>query len=403
MLSRIAWRNIWRSKVRSLVVIAAVVLGIWAGTFIMSFSFGMSEQLVRSSIEEQISHIQIRNPDYKEDRNITFTIPGADSLAKKIAAMQDVKAVCTRTIINGMASSATNGTGIIINGIHRADEDSVTHVSKNLIKGNFFSSGKKNLMLISERLAEKLNVGEGNKVILTFQDVNGNITAGAFRISGIFKTKSSVYDDANVFVLADDLNNLAGLRDSAHEIAVLLSSDKNMESIQDSIKKMAPGMSVENWRELAPELRLVIDSFAQYMYLFIAVILLALGFGIVNTMLMAVLERVHELGMLMSIGMNRTKVFLMIMIETIYLSLTGGPIGLLLAYFTITLVGRSGINLSMFSKGFESYGMSPIVYPNLQTNYYFEILIMIIAAALLSAIYPSIRAIRIKPAEAIKI
>jgi len=159
---------------------------------------------------------------------------------------------------------------------------------------------------------------------------------------------------------------------------------------------------VEDWKTLAPELRLVIDSFSQTMYLFISIILLALTFGIINTMLMAVLERIHELGILMAIGMNKLSVFMMIMLETLYLAIIGGICGLLLAYGTIHLLGQTGIDLSAFATGLSSYGMDTMVYPALPDNQYLEIFIMIFIAAILSAIYPAFKALKLNPVQAIR-
>lgn len=401
MIGRIAWRNIWRNKVRSLVVIFSVMLGIWAGTFIMSFSFGLSDQYVKSAIDGEVSHIQVHDSAYLKDKDIAYTIPHADTLLDAIRHIPAVRAACARTLVNGMVSSATTGTGVSINGIDPIREDSVTHLAGKVEEGNYFDAKTRNPVLISQRMADRLKVKAGNKIVLTFQDANGNITAGGFRICGIYHTGNSVYDDLHVFVRSEDLNRLAGI-DAPHEIAVLLYSNDALDNVQHSIQTLAPDLTVQTWRQIAPELSLVIDSFDEYMYLFIAVILLALCFGIINTMLMAVLERIRELGMLMAVGMNKLRVFSMIMLETIFLALIGGPFGVFFAWLTVNYFGKRGINLKMFSKGFESYGMNPEVYTRLLPEFYFNILVMIILAAVLSAVYPSIKAIRIKPAQAIQ-
>ena len=402
MLYLIAWRNIWRNKVRSLVVMTSIILGIWAGTFMMAFSWGLSDQWVNSAIKTQVSHIQIHNPNYEKNKEIKYTIPDAGTVLASIKKKPEVYAASGRTLVNGMASSATTGTGVSIKGVVPADEDSVTHISKNIVDGNFFHSIKHNPVVVGEKLAEKLNVKKGNKIILTFQDNNGNITAGAFRIAGIFRTRNSNYDKVNIFVKKSDLNRLVDMPNATHEIAILLKNNNAVANVEAQLKKQFPNLLVQSWKEIAPELRIVIDSFSEYMYLFIAIILLALVFGIINTMLMAVLERVRELGMLMAIGLNKTKVFFMIMLETIYLSMVGGPLGLLFAYLTIHITGQKGINLSMFSKGLAAYGMDPMVYPNLQSSYYYSILVLVFITAIIAAIYPSIKALKLKPATAIR-
>ena len=403
MLAQLSWKNVWRNKVRTLVLVSSIALGIWAGTFILSFSWGMSSQYVNIAIKGQISHLQIHNPKYKKDKNVKYYIPQSQEIIPEIKALSNVVAVSGRMIVNGMISSTASGVGVNITGIDPVDENEVTGMGTNLFEGDYFKSSKRNQIIIGEKLSHKLKVKINNKIVLTFQDATGTITAGAFRITGIFKTRNSTFDETNVFVKSTELNALVGLpAQSTHEIAILLNNNKNLNAVHGKLSKLFPALLIEDWQEIAPELRFVIDSFDQTMYLFIGIILLALAFGIVNTMLMSVLERVRELGILMAIGMNKFKVFFMIMLETFYITLIGGPLGILMAYFTIHYFGNAGINLSAFSKGLESYGMDPIVYPVLALDQYMRILLMVFIAAILAAIYPSVKALKLKPVKAIR-
>lgn len=402
MLARVAWKNIWRNRTRSIVLLLSIVLGIWGGTFITGFMMGMMEQYVNIVVEGQLSHIQVHNPGYKKDKDIHFKIDNPDKLVNNISAIPGVKAVSARMIVNGMATSPVTGTGVSINGISPANEDSVTHLSSHITEGTFFTETKHNLVLIGEKLAKKLNVKVGNKIVLTFEDATNNITAGAFRVTGIFKSENATFDAANVFVRSSDLGPLLGQTGKAHEIAILLESNKQLTSIQKQVKTLCPGLLVENWQQLEPDLTILVTTMDQKTYIIIVIILLALMFGITNTMLMAVLERTRELGILMAIGMNRIRVFFMIMLETIFLALIGGPLGDLLAYLTIHYTGIHGINLSMFAKGLSAWGFASIVHPTLDTGQYMNILYMVIATAIIAAIYPSVKALKLKPVDAIR-
>ena len=402
MLARVAWRNIWRSKTRSIVLLISIILGVWGGTFMSGFMMGMMEQYVNIVIDGQLSHIQVHKPGYKKDKDIHFKIDEPEKLVAGIRTIPGVRAVSARMIVTGMATSPVSGSGVSINGINPVNEDSVTHISKHIIEGKYFAGEKFNPVVIGEKLARKLKVKVGNKIVLTFQDANNNMTAGAFRITGIYKSDNAMFDAANVFVRSSDLGPLLGQPGSAHEIAILLNRNKLLGEVQAKVQKMCPGLLVENWQQLEPDLKIVIDTMSQKTYFLIVIILLALLFGITNTMLMAVLERTRELGILMAIGMNRVRVFSMIMIETIYLSFIGGPIGVLLAWLTIRYYGTYGINLSVVGKGLASFGFSSIVYPTLQTGQYLNILYMVVITAILAAIYPSIKALKLKPADAIR-
>jgi ABC-type antimicrobial peptide transport system permease subunit len=137
-------------------------------------------------------------------------------------------------------------------------------------------------------------------------------------------------------------------------------------------------------------------------YIYVGIILLALAFGIINTMLMSVLERVKELGMLMAIGMNKTRVFSMIMLESVFLTLTGAAVGLIITYVVVQITGRTGINLAMWAEGLEAIGYSAIVYPVVTAENYVVILVLVIITGIISAIWPARKALKLNPAEALR-
>ncbi|MEM9983744.1 MAG: FtsX-like permease family protein, partial [Bacteroidota bacterium] len=211
---------------------------------------------------------------------------------------------------------------------------------------------------------------------------------------------NSKFDEGNVYVRLADLQKLAKVGAGIHEIAVVLDDIEQVDATAAAFT--TDQVMAETWADLAPDLRLISESFQVSMYIFIGIILLALAFGIVNTMLMAVLERTRELGMLMAVGMNRGRVFLMIMLETIFLVTVGGPLGLAVGYLLVSILGSIGIDMGSFSDAMSQFGMSSTVRPHLAGEYYFQIAIMVAVTALLSAIYPALRALKLKPVEAIR-
>jgi ABC-type antimicrobial peptide transport system permease subunit len=141
-----------------------------------------------------------------------------------------------------------------------------------------------------------------------------------------------------------------------------------------------------------------------YLMIFMIIILLALGFGIVNTMLMAVLERIKELGMLKAVGMSRKRIFRMIMMETIFLGLTGAFVGMAISYLMIWWTGRTGLDLSsLYQEGFEAIGFSPILYPSIGPDSFIQITLMVILTGILASIYPARKALKLNPCEALRI
>lgn len=402
MLIKIASRNIWRSTKRSLIIITAVSIGLWAGIFIMAFYNGMIEQRINSAIASELSHIQLHHSEFRKDYEIKYFLPDDRKMLEIISEKQGIKTVAGRVIIKGMIASAAGSSGITINGVMPEQENVLTNLKGKIIKGNYFNPKKENEILISEKLRKKLKLGLNKKTILTFQDKEGNLASAAFRICAIYKTINSPYDDANVFVKTSAIDSLAGIPKAINEIAVLLESSKAVPEIQSNLKQQFPKTEIKNWMEISPELGLTVSVGDQMVYIFMGIILLALAFGIVNTMMMSVLERTREIGMLLALGMNKFKIFQMILLETFFLILAGCPIGILLAFATIGITHRTGIDFSQFSEVYSSFGYSSIIYPTLSWNQFGNIVLLIILTALFSALFPARRALKLKPAESLK-
>lgn len=402
MLIKIAWRNVWRNGLRSGVVIASIAMGIWAGLFVISVSAGLNEQRTQDAINTYISHIQIHNPEFIKDNNVEFRIENMDQLRMTLNSDSNVVGFSEHVVLSGMVSSSTGGYGARITGIDPEQEKSVSIMHEKVVDGAYFEGMKSNPIFIGKKLAEKLKVDVRKKIVLTFQKDNGDIVTGAFRVVGMYKTSNAKADEINVFVRSEDVNRLLEESAGFHEVSIITKDLATVDEEAASLGASLSGLSVRSWKEVSPDLGYADEIMMQMLYIIIGIILLALSFGIINTMLMAVLERKRELGMLMSVGMNKIKVFFMIVIETVFISMVGGPIGVVLGYLTVTYFGSAGIDLSVVGKGLESFGISTMIYPNLEPGFYMDVTIMVIVAAILSSIYPARKALQLKPAEAVR-
>ena len=402
MLVKIAGRNIWRSRKRSLIIITAVSIGLWAGIFMMAFYNGMIEQRISSAIADELSHIQLHHPEFRKEYEIKYLLPQGKKILKTIAKDSQIKAVAGRIIIKGMIASASGSSGITINGVMPKEEQALTNLNEKIIKGNYFDPKNTNQIILSEKLRKKLKLNLNKKTILTFQDKQGNLASGAFRITAIYKTINGPYDDSNVFVKITDIDSLAGIPNELNEIAVLLQSNQLLDEVQSKLNQKFPKTEIKNWMEISPELGLTISVGDQMVYIFMGIILLALAFGIINTMMMAVLERTREIGMLLALGMNKFKIFMMIVLETLFLILVGCPVGILLALATIAITQQTGIDFSQFSEAYSSFGYSSIIYPSLTARQFGIIMLLVFSTALFSALFPARKALQLNPAESLK-
>ena len=242
-----------------------------------------------------------------------------------------------------------------------------------------------------------------NKIQITISDETGTPVQGTFKVCGIYKTTNGGFDQTTVFVNSDDLADLSGDKAALpHEIAILLNDIENAGTVKDKLTGISIQNTVNTWKEMAPDAAMMNDYMIMYYVLFIGIVMFALAFGIINTMMMAILERTKELGMLMAIGMNRKRIFSMIMLETLFLTLVGAIAGMLSGWLIIATLGKTGIHFSTWGEGFEAIGFAATVYPVITPSFFIVIIIIVIITAIISSLWPARKALKLIPVEAIK-
>ncbi len=400
MILSLAWKNIWRSKKRSFVVIGAIIVGVWALVFMFAFYNSFIEAFSRNGVNHDYSHIQIHNPDYLIEPGLEFRLSEVEALEQSLNGSQSVKSWSGRQIVNGMLASPKTSLGVQIYGVVPDAEAQTTGLESQLLDGTYFSAIKRNPILISEKLADKLKVKVRSKVVITLQKLDREITAASFRVEGIFKSKSPRINESAAYVRLSDLQSLTAVT-GLNEMAVYLNDSELILPVKDSLSAVTNDL-VRTYREIAPEFDMMEQQSAMTKQIVTVIIMLALLFGIVNTMLMAVLERTKEIGMLRSIGMHKKSVFRMIILETCLMSLIAGPLGLFFGYLTNMWLETNGMDLSAYATALEEYGMDAIFYPSIENVTYPILMMVVIFTAFLGAVYPAIKAIKLDPLEAIR-
>jgi len=428
MISALSWKNIWRNKVRSLVVIGAMTFGIFGGLFTSAIYKGMSDRRVKDALTKEVSHIQIHDPKYIENPEIGLTLPDPAAIVRYAEHLPGVKAATERLKIFSMINSSAASSGVTVLGINPDKEkivselytaiyDSVTLAEKLKLTdrdvigtyltdstGSWFGSTARNPVVIGESLARKLKAKINSKVVLTFQGADGNLTGGSFRVCGIYRLDNNMFEEANVFVRKTDLALLAALSpDDAHEVVIFMNEPKLLDSVMQSLTAEYRDLDVMDWKTLLPDVGMLNDLMVVSMIVIMVIILGALGFGIVNTMLMVVLERVKELGMLMAIGMNKRRIFTMIILESVLLCLTGAAAGMAAGVVVIEVFNKQGIDLTAYAqKGMEAWGYSAVLYPSLSWNFYLVVAFLVIFTGIAASAYPAWKALKLNPADALR-
>lgn len=408
MIWSIAWRNVWRNRSRSFVIMSAMMMGLTGGIFYNAFMMGMNDQRKRAAISNELSDFQIHHPEYLMNQEIRYVMDKPDSLCAKITSLGHLKGVSYRTKNSAMIKTASTAAGTMVNGIDPDSEKLVTNIYQTVVEGGYFEGSRRMPMLLSRKMAEKLHAKFGSKVVLSMANEKGSIVEAAFKVTGIYFTHNDLFDEANVYVMRSDLNKLLDFdENSTSEIAIRLGKTAKYENFRKQLATLLSNeqsekkIIIQSWDELDPTLKVIDEYTVFFSYIFMGIILFALAFGIINTMMMAVMERTREIGMLMANGMQRGNIFKMILYETLFLSITGGVAGIVVSAALVAWFGHTGIDLSIFGKGINSIGYNSVVYLYAPLELYPIVAMMVIVTAMIASIYPARKALKMNPVEAL--
>lgn len=402
MISRIAWRNILRNKRRSLILIVSIIVGVMAMFLTDAFSIGMMRQMLTNQIGGDAGYIQIHKKGYQSNPVPKNSMENPGEVTSSIADELRQCNVSERLRTFGLVSSASNSSGVSILGVEPASERKVTTLYEYIVDGNYLS-GQPGEIIVSTATAEKLNEGVGDKVVIMASQLSGSIGSEACRIVGLFETFDSGFDQSHVYVPMQTARQMLGSQDRISEIVVNPIDAKQTDIVAGEIKsRLADGYEVLTYRQMLPLLVMMLQLYDEIVYIFYAIIAIALIFGIVNTMLMAVMERTHEFGVDMAVGMSNKRIFIMVLAEAAFLGIAGTGLGLVASFAVFIPLAHSGWNLAMFSEGLKSLGVGTTIYPVLTASSLANTIIIIPLATVVGAVYPALRAVKLQPVEAIR-
>lgn len=385
----------------------SIVVGVLALILTEGFAVGMLRQMLTNQIGADAGYIQIHKEGYQSDPTIQNSMTRPALVRNVLKSLDGRLNYSERLRVFGLISSAYNSYGVSIVGIVPSEERRITTISKYIKAGNYLT-GKPGRILVSSSMAEKLKVGLGDKVVIMASQSDGSIGSEACRISGIYKTFNSGFDQSHVYITMQTADQLLGTSGLVSEFVISPRDTRDVDPLASEIGQKlgnsagGPKFEVLTYEQMLPLLVAQLEMYRQALYLIAGIIALALIFGIVDAMLMSVMERTHEFGVSMAIGMSNRKIFTMVMVEAFYLAVIGTAIGLVFSYAAVSFLSETGWNLSVFSASLDSLGIGSIIYPHFDKTSLIQTVSIIPAATLLAAVYPALKAIRLQPVEAIR-
>lgn len=404
----ISWRNIWRNKRRTFVILTAIFIGVSSMIFLSALMRGMVEGMVDNSLDEMTGHIKIEHKNFREDPSIENLIENPDLVLNKIKDLipENTK-IAKRITIDSVINTARDSLGVKLCAIDYEKEKNISFIGKAKIEGSVFSGNDQNLALMGRALCEKLNLSIGKRFVLTSRNINNEIFSRSYIVSGIFDAQLESLEKSYLFISLKSAEKQLGLKNQVTEISLKLPCTNIYERDLSSLNKKINSSIDKNlrsytWQELLPAINAYISLFNSFVFIWYLVVFIAMGFGIVNTVLMAVFERMREFGLLRAIGMKPYKIFSMVLFETLLLLITGMAMGNIFAFLLIFYFSGSGIDLSAFSSGAEMWNIKRVIFPILKESDIISANLIVLILGLLVGVYPAVKASRFSPVETMK-
>jgi len=401
VLIRLAWRNLWRNHRRTLIMLLAVVLGTWAMIFMTALMRGMVSQMVADGISALPGHVQAHHPDYRDDPSVANLIAVSDADLSERFSTAGFTAWATRVRVPAVITSEYDSRGVTLLGVDPLRERGLTFVDYDAVEGRFLDSADDSGIVIGRKLATTLNTKVGKRIVLMSQDPDNEIADRGFRVVGLFDANVTAYEENYVFAGKTTTQKMLRIGDQVSELVVLGDDFRDVEAEHNKTAELIDGRAeVLRWIELDAYLGTMLNVMDGFVFVWIVVIFLALSFGLVNTLVMAVFERVREIGLMLALGMRPIYILGQIVVESLLLLAIGLALGSALAWAAVQPM-KDGVDLSIVGDGMEMWGMSSVLYPELLLSDVVLANVVVLVLGFLASLSPAWRAAHYEPIEAI--
>lgn len=401
ILGQLAWRNLWRNHRRTIIMLGAISVGVWAMIFMTALTRGMVDQMISDGIKALPGHVQMHHEDYLDDPSVANRLPVSDAELARHFDSAGLRAWASRVRVPAVVTSERDSRGITLLGIDPRAEREILFVDYDDMEGRFLTDENDNGIVIGKKLAKILDTEIGKRVVVMSQDPDNDIADRGFRIVGLYVASTGAVEEAFAFIGKVAAQKMLRIGDSTTEAVFLGDDYRDVEFVYETVASaVGDGVSVTRWYDVNSYLGTMMKVMDGFVLVWVVVIFLALSFGLVNTLAMSVFERVREIGLMLALGMKPGSIVGQIVIESMLLLVLGLTIGNFLAWATVVPL-EGGIDISIVAEGMEMMGAASVLYPKLTLNDMILANVVVLVLGFLASLSPAWRASRYEPVEAI--
>ncbi len=397
----LAWRNLWRNQRRTIVMLAAISVGVWAMIFMTALTRGMVSDMVHDGLRTLPGHVQAHHPQYRDDPSVSNLLAMTETEIRRSFENAGFTGWAARVRVPAIISSERESRGVTLLGVDPQQEISISAIDSNVVTGRNLESVDDNGIVIGRKLAEKLDTEIGKRIVLMSQDPDNDIADRGFRIVGLFEANLAANEEAFVFAGKSAVQKMLRIGDQVSEVAIVGDDYRDVAPLQVNVStRLGDATETLAWQDLNSYLSSMLSVMDGFVLVWMVVIFLALSFGLVNTLAMAVFERVREIGLMLALGMRPASILGQIVVESVFLLTLGLIFGNVLSIASIISL-QDGIDISAVAQGMEMMGASSILYPELVTKDIVTANIVVLLLGFIASLSPAWRASRYEPIEAI--
>ncbi|GAB4317279.1 MAG: ABC transporter permease [Bacteroidales bacterium] len=360
---KIAWRNLWRNKRRTIITMSSVIFSVLFAAFMRSMQEGSYDRMIDNTVRFYSGYLQIQDSLYWDERTLDNTFTADPELTQRIEQIEDVLAVVPRIESGALAAYGNKSKPVFVMGISPEEENAITRISDKIIDGEFLTSDSEKA-LVSEGLARFLDLKTGDTLVMISQGYHGVSAAGKFAVAGVFKHPSPELNNNMVYLPIKAAGYFFSSEGRQTAQVVMVTDHYEVKHVKRAIEKiLPPGLRVMTWDEMQPDIVKMIESDRAGGIFMLLILYLVIGFGIFGTVLMMVNERMREFGVIHALGMQKGEIALMLFFEVLLLGMSGALLGLLITAPVIHYFYQNPIPLTGdVAEAMLEYGVEPYMF-----------------------------------------
>ncbi len=398
-----AWRNLWRNKRRTLLAISSVFSAVVLTLFLASLNYGQDDDIIRNSVSLSLGYLQIQGKGYWNERSFDESFEASDSLLARVRRRPLITHINPRIESVALISHGTETRLSPVLGIDPEMEDGMTRLRSRIVGGRYLTDTSPGVMM-SEGLAERLQVTIGDSVVLLSQGYQGATAAGQFPIEGILHFPIPKMNDALVYLALSNAQVFFNAPGRLTSIALMTRNAQHTASIQsDLAATIDPSLVVMTWQQMSPEIVQSVQLNDAGGLLMLAIFYIVIAFGVFGTVMMMAMERTREFGLLISLGMKRQRLFLVTALEAVFVSMVGAIAGLVVAMPVVIYFHFHPIPLwGELAQAYYAYGLEARMSVNADPSLFYSQVLIVLVIAIVASLYPLLLIRKIRPVAALQ-